>query len=92
MNQAAFTAIVHGIVQGVGFRYFTLRKGKEYELTGYVRNLPDGTVETYAEGNREVLEQFLSDLRRGPAGSVVDRVTVEWTVETKNYSTFSITF
>lgn len=92
MNQAAFTAIVHGIVQGVGFRYYALRKAREYGLAGYVRNLPDGTVEAYAEGNREVLERFLSDLQRGPAGSVVDRVEVEWVAATKNYSTFSITF
>jgi len=92
MNETAFKARIYGVVQGVGFRYFTLRKAREYGVNGYVRNMPDGSVEAYATGNREILEQFLADLTTGPSGSVVDRVEVDWSTAAKKYDTFNITF
>lgn len=92
MNERAFKARIYGMVQGVGFRYFTLRKAREYGLNGYVRNMPDGSVEAYAIGDRNILEQFLADLERGPSGSAVDRVDVDWNVAAKQYDTFNITY
>lgn len=92
MNETAFKASIHGIVQGVGFRYFTLRKAREYGVNGYVRNMPDGSVEAYATGDRNILERFLADLERGPSGSAVDRVEVDWNVAIKAYDTFNITY
>ena len=83
---------ISGRVQGVGFRYFTLRKAREYNINGYVRNMPDGSVEAYAIGDRNILDQFLTDLKKGPYGSVVDRVEVEWSTAAKDYDTFSITY
>lgn len=92
MSKIAFTAKIQGVVQGVGFRFFTLRKAQQFGVTGYVKNLPDGGVEAYAEGEREVLEQFLSELRKGPYGSVVDKVEVEWTTADQHYRDFEITY
>jgi acylphosphatase len=58
-------AIVKGIVQGVGFRYFTVYQAQRIGgITGYVRNLRDGSVEVVAEGEREKLEQLLAQLRK----------------------------
>ena len=62
---------VHGRVHGVGFRYYTYRQALQYELTGYVRNVADGTVEILAEGPPEALAHFLSAVRRGPQMSEV---------------------
>ncbi len=71
-------AIVHGDVQGVGFRYFVLRRAEAAGLTGWVRNRPDGSVECLAEGPRPELEALLAELRRGPRMSSVERVEAEW--------------
>lgn len=92
MSKTAFTATISGVVQGVGFRFFTLRKARQLGVVGYVKNLPDGGVEAYAEGEREVLELFLSELRKGPYGSVVDKVEVEWKPPVGNYRDFEITY
>jgi acylphosphatase len=51
-----------GMVQGVGFRYTTCRVASGYDVTGTVRNLPDGRVECVAEGPPAELDAFLSDL------------------------------
>ena len=63
--------IVKGKVQGVGFRYFVIKEAQNLELSGWVRNLPDGSVETRAEGPDEKLEIFESSLKQGPSWSRV---------------------
>ena len=68
---------VEGIVQGVGFRYYTYRIAKRYGIKGYVKNMPDGSVEVVAEGDEERLERFLQDVARGPSSAVVTNVSVE---------------
>lgn len=50
---------VSGTVQGVGFRYQTLQVSREYDVAGYVRNLPDGRVEIEVEGTRAEIEAFV---------------------------------
>jgi acylphosphatase len=71
-------AVVHGRVQGVSFRYYTQRRAVELELTGYVRNRWDGTVEVIAEGPRARLEELLAFLRVGPRGALVVEVDARW--------------
>lgn len=90
MAQSAFSGIVHGIVQGVGFRYFTMRQARALGVKGSVRNRADGTVEVHAEGERGELEQLVRDLHSGPPGSVVERVEVTWGTPTGGYGDFSI--
>ncbi len=64
-------AVVSGAVQGVGFRYFAQRAAREARVTGWVRNRPDGTVETVAEGEAGAVARYLERLRSGPAGGRV---------------------
>ena len=63
--------VVRGRVQGVGFRDFTQRAAAALELTGYARNLDDGSVEVYAVGPKEKLEELGGKLRHGPRWSDV---------------------
>lgn len=90
MSGKAFKAVVSGVVQGVGFRYFTYWRAREYGLFGYVKNLPDGTVEVYAEGEEQSLHRLLNDLREGPSGSVVQNVKTEWTTPVGRHRDFVI--
>jgi acylphosphatase len=66
---------VSGIVQGVGFRWFVREKARRLGLNGWVRNLPDGSVEVVAAGDDGQLELLKEELRRGPPGAVVDGLT-----------------
>ncbi len=66
--------LISGIVQGVGFRYFTERAAQDLGLTGYVRNLRDGRVEAVAAGTEEQVRAFIDQMRLGPAGAMVDGI------------------
>jgi acylphosphatase len=85
-------ATVHGRVQGVSFRYYTQRRARELGLTGYVRNVWDGTVEVVAEGQRTDLEELLAFLRTGPRAAFVTRVDVRWPTPTKDYNRFEVRY
>lgn len=89
---ARFRAIVSGTVQMVGFRAFAEARALSYGVTGFVHNLPDGRVEVVAEGDRALLEQFLSDLERGPSGARVRNVLVGWEKPRHEYDDFSIRY
>jgi acylphosphatase len=69
--------VVSGKVQGVGYRYFTLRVARELKLNGWVRNLPDGNVEAVASGPAARLKRFDAELRIGPPRAEVRTVAVE---------------
>jgi len=71
-------ALVHGRVQGVGFRIFVLESARSLGLRGSVKNCPDGCVHVEAEGPREELDRLLALLRHGPRAARVERVTEEW--------------
>jgi acylphosphatase len=68
---------VSGIVQGVGFRYFTEHAAERLHLSGYTKNLPDGRVEVYAIGTPDQLAKLRSTLERGPWGASVSEVKEE---------------
>ncbi len=87
---AAVEARVAGRVQGVGYRYFAFEAARRLDLVGYVRNTRDGCVRVYAEGPRERLEGFLRILERGPQGSRVHEIRVQWGHSTGSHSSFSI--
>lgn len=83
--------IVSGRVQGVGFRHITQQKAKEYNLTGWVQNKSDGTVELEAEGNNTSVHTFLNELEAGFNRFIrVDDISVETMKKQKGYSNFSI--
>lgn len=78
MAEARLEAIVSGYVQGVNFRFYTIREALSLGLKGYVRNLRSGQVEVVAEGERDKLEKLLAFLRRGPSHARVDGVEARW--------------
>ncbi len=84
--------IVIGLVQGVGFRYFTFKKARELRVTGYVKNLPDGTVEVEAEGERGQLEELIEALKVGPRSAVVNDLQVSWDTSDGKYNKFRIEY
>src|SRR6202043_2745297 len=65
--------VVHGDVQGVGFRYFLMREAQHLGLCGWVRNRDDGTVEFVAEGERADLERLKEAAEHGPSRALVQR-------------------
>jgi acylphosphatase len=93
MNTPARKAcVVHvkGIVQGVGFRYATVFEARRLQVTGYVRNASDGSVETLAEGAERDVAAFLAWLKQGPPGAVVREVTTEERPYTGGYDRFTV--
>ncbi len=81
-----------GIVQGVGYRYFARRTGEAIGLAGWVRNLPDGSVEAYAIGSESELAQFEAALRRGPRHAEVREVIGEEAPVDPSVTLFSVRF
>jgi acylphosphatase len=71
-------ALVTGRVHGVGFRQFTAAAAQRRVLSGWVRNLPDGSVEVRATGPRDGLVAFVEELRAGPPAARVTDVVVTW--------------
>lgn len=89
---ASVRAVVQGHVQGVFFRAFVSRRANELGLTGYVRNLPQGTVEVLAEGTKKQLEGLIDYLKIGPPAARVEKVVTNWSEYTGNYSRFNIRY
>lgn len=84
-----FKVTIHGRVQGVGFRYFIQRAATQYQISGYVKNLSNGTVEIDAEGEQEKMDLFLSECRSGPRLSNVSSFQTT-KMEPLNYTSFSV--
>ena len=70
-------ATVHGMVQGVNFRMYTLLKGQELGANGWVRNLPDGRVEAWLEGEEQAVRALARWLEQGPPKAAVTGVQVQ---------------
>ena len=66
--------VVHGWVQGVGYRAFVAREAGRHCLEGWVRNCRDGTVEALFKGEAGVIDDMIAACRRGPFGSRVDAI------------------
>jgi acylphosphatase len=83
--------VVKGDVQGVGFRFFLIRRAQALGLEGWVTNRDDGTVEFVAEGSRHDLEQLARAAREGPRMARVTTVDVTWSSATGGLDRFDIT-
>jgi acylphosphatase len=68
--------VVRGLVQGVGFRFATVREAEGHGITGWVRNRRDGTVEAVLQGPRDAVDRMLAWIETGPDGSRVDGIEV----------------
>lgn len=84
--------IIHGKVQGVGFRIAARDMARQIHVQGWVRNNPDGTVEAVLEGNNPAVRRVISWCYSGPTAAQVDRVDVQWEEPTKREGTFSIDY
>jgi acylphosphatase len=82
--------LIRGRVQGVGFRWFTHDAAAREGIHGWVRNLPDGSVEAFVEGEVEALRRLEAALRRGPAAAYVDEVETEEHAPTGRFMEFEI--
>ena len=82
--------VISGRVQGVGFRWFTHDVAVREGASGWVRNLPDGQVEAWVEGEADAVTRVEAALRSGPRGARVDTVNVDFEDPTGRYAGFSI--
>lgn len=82
--------IVNGLVQGVGFRYFVLRKAEELGIKGYVENLFSGEVYAVAEGEKFLIEEFFNKLKIGPRSASVKSAKINWLEFKNEFSSFEI--
>lgn len=82
--------VIEGRVQGVGFRYFVAEQAQGLGVVGWVRNRWDGSVEVMAEGETEVLESFLAQVRRGPRSSYVSDVKISWEKPSGGFNDFRV--
>jgi len=88
--QTRIHAIVSGKVQGVFYRASTQNEAKKLDLTGFVRNLSDGTVEMEVQGNLEAIDRLLDWCRLGPPDSQVTRITSKVISRIPNEGIFEI--
>lgn len=83
--------VVRGLVQGVGFRWFTRERAELLSLKGYVKNQSDGTVFIEVEGAEEEIERLIREVKRGPRYAAVKDVKVLWHTDTRHFASFDIT-
>jgi acylphosphatase len=89
-SRIARRLVIRGDVQGVGYRFFAQRAAARHQVVGYVKNMPDGTVEVFAEGPPNSVEGFKHDLATGPRFSSVEQVEEIAMEPTGKYSSFRI--
>lgn len=90
MNRRRIHVVYTGRVQGVGFRYQAKSAAAGFEVTGIVRNLPDGRVELIAEGDPTELEEFRQAIRDSGVGPMIRSEEVEWSTATREFRGFEI--
>lgn len=83
-------ARVHGHVQGVFFRDTTRREAQKLDISGWVRNEPDGSVSVVAEGREEALDALAQFLEQGPRSARVTRVEKAWGTATGELRGFRV--
>ncbi len=88
--QKALHIKISGRVQMVGFRYAALELAKELDLTGWVKNVQDGTVEILAIGDEKNLKKLLGWAHSGPTGAHVEDVEYRWEEIKDKFNNFKI--
>lgn len=71
MDLIRFRILVNGLVQGVGFRYYTLRIAEQFGATGFVKNNYDGSVSIEIQSKLSIMTNILNEIKRGPSHSLV---------------------
>lgn len=83
---------IFGKVQDVGFRYSTLHEATSLFLTGYVKNLEDGSVQIVAQGDEKSLDQLVSWVKIGPRFANVDKITTDFREPNAKFKIFEIRY
>jgi acylphosphatase len=89
---AAARLTVSGLVQGVGYRWFVMKKAGEFNLKGYARNLHNGNVEVEVEGHKFMIIDFAKELKVGSRSAHVIDIKIEWGRYENKYKGFDIKF
>jgi acylphosphatase len=89
MTAVARHVSVTGRVQGVFFREWTRNQASELQVTGWVRNCPDGRVDMHIEGDEGAVQQLIDRLHRGPPAAKVQDVHL-WDVELCDFDDFEV--
>ncbi|MCK4233116.1 acylphosphatase [candidate division WOR-3 bacterium] len=84
--------IVSGLVQGVGFRYFVIRKARALGLNGFVKNTYEGDVEIIVEGELGMINQLIEEVKVGPISSDVRDMKIDWSEPTGEFNGFDVIF
>lgn len=82
--------IVKGHVQGVGFRYFVHKNAQKFDVSGFVNNLYDGSVKIVAEGEKQIIDNFIQIALKGPSRSIVSEKSINFTEATGEFHDFRI--
>ena len=90
MAKTRYKVIVRGIVQGVNFRYYTRGQAIRYNVTGWVRNLPDGSVAAVFEGEEQDVEAMVQWCRHGPPSAEITELIAQPEEYRGEFSSFSI--
>jgi len=80
---------ISGVVQNVGFRFYTQKKARELGVKGFVKNMTDGSVYAEAEAEPDIINSFIEFCRKGPYWSRVSDVRVQ-DAPVKDFEDFSI--
>ncbi len=91
MKMVRAHVIIRGRVQGVAFRYYTVRLARSLGVKGWVRNNPDGTVEAVFEGSEDAVSEMIRFCHEGPPAARVDGVDVKYEQYTGEFDDFVIT-
>jgi len=92
IKESRIEIIVKGIVQGVGFRYYILRKANNLKLNGFVGNLDNGDVQIIAEGEKYLLDELINYAKVGPINSSVESFSVVLSEFKNEFKNFEVRF
>ncbi len=87
-----FEITIKGRVQGVGFRYFVEKRASELNITGWVKNMPGGSVVVMAQGDEKDMNTFIDYLRIGPTMAKVADVSKNRMPELEKFSSFQVKY
>ena len=90
MDKETNKIVVQGRVQGVAFRYCARNEAKKLSISGYARNMPNGTVELVAQGEADNVALFFDWCKHGPSAARVDSYLKETVTSPKDYQGFDI--
>jgi len=87
-----YEIVITGRVQGVGYRYFTLKKAAEFHIKGWVKNTTDGRVEVVAQGDETDVNTFIDYLQMGPPLARVDKLSKYKMHDLTDFHKFSVKY